>query len=428
MIGGAVQNIIALSDSVFLYHLSEADFAAMGFVGVFYLLIAAIGYGFSKGGQILIARRAGEGRPAEIGKTFYTLLYFELALALVLFLFMKYGCSYFFYWFVHSESIYLKSLAYLDYRSWGVFLSYAGVAIIALYTGVARTKFIIYDTLILAVVNIILNYGLIFGNFGLPAMGIAGAGLASTIAEAIAFVVFLIYIIFDKENRAYQLFRLPELDFNLIRKQLKLASPIVVQAIIGMGSWFVFFSIVENMGERPLAITNLGRMVYLVLSIPIWGFAAGINTIVSHFIGNHKRMAVLPMVWKTAKITFVSTMLISIPIISFPEFFLYPVLGSQDMSLITESRPVLYVILAILACFSISTVFFNGLSGTGATWMGLKIQFVWVLIYILSIYIVINYTRLGLEWAWATEIVYWLGVFYFTHRFLKNERWHTLKY
>ena len=44
MLGSAVQNVIALSDSVFLYHLSETDFAAIGFVGVFYLVIAAIGY------------------------------------------------------------------------------------------------------------------------------------------------------------------------------------------------------------------------------------------------------------------------------------------------------------------------------------------------------------------------------------------------
>ena len=57
ILGSAVQNVIALSDSVFLYHKSNDDFAAIGFVSVFYLIIAAIGYGFSKGGQIIIARR-----------------------------------------------------------------------------------------------------------------------------------------------------------------------------------------------------------------------------------------------------------------------------------------------------------------------------------------------------------------------------------
>ena len=63
MLGSAAQNIIVLSDNVFLYHYNSVDFAASGLVGVFYLIIASIGYGFSRGGQIIIARRMGEGRP-----------------------------------------------------------------------------------------------------------------------------------------------------------------------------------------------------------------------------------------------------------------------------------------------------------------------------------------------------------------------------
>ena len=81
MLGSAAQNVVALSDSVFLYHLSEVDFAAIGFVGVFYLVVAAIGFGFSKGGQIMIARRMGEGQKGEVGRTFYAMLYYEFALA-----------------------------------------------------------------------------------------------------------------------------------------------------------------------------------------------------------------------------------------------------------------------------------------------------------------------------------------------------------
>ena len=178
----------------FLYYRSEADFASIGFIGVFYLVVAAIGYGFSRGGQIIIARRMGENRVGEVGRTFYAMLYFELGLAIVMFLFMQFGCYYFFQLIIDSPVIFAKSLEYLEYRSWGVFFSYVGVAIIALYTGVARTGFIIVDTLILAVVNIILNYALIFGKWGFPEMGIAGAGLASTIAEVIAFIVFVTYI------------------------------------------------------------------------------------------------------------------------------------------------------------------------------------------------------------------------------------------
>ncbi|MEL6866463.1 MAG: MATE family efflux transporter [Bacteroidota bacterium] len=427
MLGSAVQNIIALSDSVFLYHLSEVDFAAIGFVSVFYLIVSAIGFGFSKGGQIMIARRAGENQAAEIGRTFYAMFYFELCLAIVMFLFMKFGCTYFFALFVNSDTVYLKSLEYIDYRAYGIFFSYAGVAIVALYTGVARPEFIIVDTIILAVVNIVLNYCLIFGYFGFPAMGIAGAGLASSIAEAISFIIFVIYILFDRQAVSYQLFKLPKIDIPLIRSQLKIGAPIVAQAVVGLGSWFVFFGIVENLGERQLAITNLVRMVYLCLSIPCWGFASGINTLVSNFIGQQKRQAVMPIIWKTAKLSWATTMILTLPVVLFPEAILYPLLGSEDMSLITDAQSIFYVLGGILFFFSIGGVYFNGLAGTGATYYGLKIQTYCAIFYLLYIYIEVEYTSGGLEWAWASEIFYWIIMLILMISYLRSKKWYELK-
>lgn len=428
MLGATAQNIIALTDGVFLYHLSESDFAAIGFVGAFYLTIAAIGFGFSRGGQILIARRMGEGRPDQVGRTFYAMLYFELGLALAMFLFMQFGDYYFFSLFANSDVIFYKTLEYLDYRSWGVFFSYAGVAIVALYTGVARPKFILVDTIILVIVNIILNYALIYGKWGLPEMGISGAGLASTIAEIVAFVVFIVYMFFDRYSESYRLFKLPEIDWELIKEQYKIAFPMVAQSIIGIGSWFVFLAIVENLGERELAITNLVRMVYLMLSVPCWGFGAGVNTLVSNFMGQGKKELIFPILWKTTKICLVSTLLISLPVIIFPKQILYPILGSQDMSLITEAQPIFYVLFVILILFTIAGTWFNGIIGTGATFLALKIQ-IWCAIgYLIYIYVVVNFTDSGLIWAWASEIFYWIAIIGFCYRYLKSKNLLNLEF
>jgi len=427
MIGGAVQNIIALSDSVFLFHRSEEDFAAIGFVSVFYLIIAAIGFGFSRAGQIVIARRCGERDFKEVGRNFWLLLYFELALSVVMFLFMWYGTPWFFALMVNSDIIYTKSLEYLEYRSFGVFFSYAGVALVALYTGIARTIFVLIDTLVLAVVNIILNYALIFGHFGFPEMGIAGAGLASTIAEVIAFILFICYMIFDRDTRKMRLWPLPSVDLPLMRVLFKIGLPMVAQAVVGLGSWFFFFSIIENLGERSLAVTNLVRIVYLCLSIPCWGFATGINTIVSNFIGSRKRMAVLPMIWKTAKISWLWTAILAIPAIFFPEHTLWPLLGKSDMSLIHEAQPIFYLLLAILSLFSVTTIYFNGLVGTGAAFFGLKIQMICVFFYLSIMYYVVEYTELDLIWAWASELVYWILIFVLVYRYLMSKVWYEME-
>lgn len=424
MLGSAVQNVVALTDSVFLYHHSETDFAAIGFVGVFYLVIAAIGFGFSKGGQIMIARRAGEADTEGVARSFRTLLTFSFILALGMFLFMQYGAEYVFRFFVQSDAIFQKSMAYLGPRSYGVFFSYLGVALIALYTGIARTAFIIIDTVILAVVNGVLNYVLIYGHFGFPELGIAGAGWASTIAEIVAFTAFVVYMFFDKYIRRFHLVNKPRLRLKLVGQLLGLSSPVVIQNIVGLGSWFVFFGLIENMGERALAISNVGRIVYLILSIPVWGYATGINTLVSQFIGMQKRQAVVPLILKTAKITLATTMIIALPVTLLPEIFLAPLFGGSDDTLLSDARPVLLLLVVILGLFSFGGIYFNGLTGTGATGRALFVQVICTAAYLGHVLIAVKVLDAGLLWVWGAEITYWLVALALTHIYLFSRSWY----
>jgi putative MATE family efflux protein len=427
MIGSAAQNIIALTDSVFLYHYSEIDFAAIGFVSVFYLVIAAIGYGFSRAGQIIIARRKGEGNIRGIEQAFFSLIQFEIGMAVGMFIILQYFPRWIFSWFIEDPQIMESSLAYIKYRSWGIFFSYTGVAIIALYAAIARTKFIMIDTLVLVVSNIILNYIFIFGYGNISEMGIAGAGLASTVAEGIAFICFAIYMFFD--NKALKLRRRHIIKPKLqsIKSQFRLGWPIVVQTSIGLGSWVFFFGIVENLGMRTLAVANIARIVYLILSIPAWGYSAGIHTLVSQFIGYRKRQAVIPIIWRTSFISFITTMIISLPVVLFPTFFLYPLLGGEDMSLIQEAKPVLVVVLAVMIIFSIGSIFFSGMTGTGATFYGLKVQAIITVVYLIYIYIAVNVFHGSLQLAWTSEILYWAAMLLTSVFYLRSKKWFGMK-
>lgn len=420
MIGSAAQNILTLSDSIFLYHNSEVEFAAIGFVGVFYLTINAIGYGFSKGGQIIIANKAGKLDKLGIRQHFQALGIFEVILATIMFLFMYFGSEWFFGLFLQNEQVYHASLEFIKYRSFGVFFSYLGVTLIAFYTGIARTRFIMYETLFLLIINGILNYALIFGKWGFPAMGIAGSALASTLAEAAGSLVFLGYLYFDKNIKELKLFSKPVLNFSHIKEQYKLAGPIVIQNFIGLGSWFLFFSIVEDMGERPLAISNLVRIVYLILSIPCWGFCSATNTIIGNLMGQRHAESILPTMHRTAAICFIFTMSLALPILAWPKFFLYPLLGKQDMSIISEAQPTFIILMIIVSLFSIISIYVNGIAGVGATIYGLMIQILAAIFYIGGIYYVVDFAHGSLNMAWSTEILFWIvqliGVIWFFSR------------
>ena len=157
------------------------------------------------------------------------------------------------------------------------------------------------------------------------------------------------------------------------------------------------------------------------------GFSTGINSHVSGFIGNQKRKAVMPIIFKTSKVSLALTLLISLPILIFPKFFLYPLLGSEDMSLITDAQNVFYVLIVILIIFAVAAIYFNGLTGTGATFYGLKLQIIGLVVYLGLIYFVIHHSNLSIEWAWASEIIYWLLILGMSIFYMKSGKWQSLK-
>ncbi len=428
MLGSATQNIIVLCDNVFLYHYDQLDFAAIGIVGSFYLIIASIGFGFSRGGQILMARKYGEKSLNLIGKYFQSLILFEFLMAAFIFLLIHYFAEPLFRYLLESEDIIQRCLVYIKYRSYGIFFSFIGVSLIALYTGVARNSFILYDTLLLAISNVVLNYVFIFGALGIPEMGIKGAAIASTLSEIIAFVAFVIYIIWDKENRPYKLFNFSGINWSSIRTNFSISFPILAQSVLGIGAYFLFFTWLENRSQEDLKISNLIRNVYLILSIPSWGYATGINTIVSYFIGKSKRQAVEPLTLKTSILNIFSTTLIAAPILIFPEFFLYPLYGGEGgIELIRQAKPLLLLLIPILALYSIGSIYHNSIIGTGHTKTALWLQAIVTVLYLIYCYFAIKVLNLSLMSIWSGEFIYWGGLLLLSVFYLKSKKWFIKK-
>lgn len=147
---------------------------------------------------------------------------------------------------ISSNEILDYCYEYLYYRSYGVFFSYLGVALIALYTGIAQPKIILFDTLVLTISNIILNYVFVFGKWGAPAMGIGGSALASTLSEVIAFVVFIAYIVYKRAYKTYHLLDFTTINLRRIYECFSISFPIVIQSALGLGSYFLFLRLLKT--------------------------------------------------------------------------------------------------------------------------------------------------------------------------------------
>lgn len=421
MLGSLAQNIITLTDTIFLGRVGETEQGACGLISIYYLVFVMVGLGISRGAQIMIARRAGQQKYDEISALTHNLLYLQIFAASILFLFLYLASPTILWLFIESKDIYDASLAYLNYRIVGLFFSFGAFVLMALYTSIGKTKVIAWITAVLCSVNVFLNYSLIFGEFGFPKMGIEGAALASTIAEAIAGLGGIIYIYFDKNVQPYHLFQLSRPNKQMLSKMFTTSTPLVLQYLIGLGGWFIFFSLIEKMGAQALAASVVLKIIYTIYSIPAWGFGSAVNAVVSNIIGQKLYKDVFVAINKTTVLSASLTLISCVSLLIFPD----AILGafSKEPAVIELAKEVTWVIISIAVSCSISVVIFNGFMGTGATMISLIIEVFAVICYLSYGYIIIHFFNLGLSYVWGAEMLYWVLLAIITWGYLQTGRW-----
>ena len=227
--GNLAQTLITLTDTAFLGRVSGIALAASMMAGIYYYVYSTLAWGFSMGIQIIVARRLGENRLERIGVIFEHGLVFVTILSSALFLIQHFFNQQILANVIQSGNIYRSALEYMDYRHYGIIFVCFNFLFRALYIGLGHTKVISYSTLIMAVVNIFLDYALIFGHFGFPQMGVGGAAFASVCAEVSAFLFFIIYTLCVLPLKNYTLFYFHKLEGWLMKSLLRLALPTMFQ-------------------------------------------------------------------------------------------------------------------------------------------------------------------------------------------------------
>lgn len=403
MLGNMAQTIINFTDTAFLGRLGVIALGASMLAGLFYFVFTTIATGFTIGIQIIIARRFGEGNHGRIGVIFQHGSIFVLILGLILFSILYIFSDHLLLWLIDSPNIYDASLEYINYRQFGIIFVCFNFLYRALYVGISNTKVITYSTIIMAVVNIFLDYCLIFGNFGFPEMGIGGAALASFCAEVSAFTFFTIYSYITLRNKDYGMFKLHRLESELMGRILKLATPTMIQKLFSFSVWFIFFILIEKMGETATGISSIVRSVYMILITPCFAFATTTNTVVSRIIGEGHSDQVFSTINKILK----NCLLCTIPIMILVAIFPIQIarIYTDDLNLAQLVVPSIYVICFGTIFQGIGNAYFEAVSGTGNTSAALYLEAVILVIYVAFIWAMTHLTT-RVELVWTAEILY----------------------
>jgi len=415
------QNIINVTDTAFLGHVSEVALGASAIAGMFYIAVYIVGFGFSQGAQILIGRRNGERDYAKIGLIFNNGLLFNLLLSVIVFMFSYFQMPTIINFLVKSENIYNAVFEYLDWRIYGFFFAFFNIMFRSLYVGITKTRVLTVSAIITSLSNVFFDYALIFGNFGFPELGIAGAAIASVIAECVTFLFLLAYTIFKMDTKRYALFMFSKIDWKVIKQMLSLSVFIMFQFFISTSTWFLFFIFIERMGERPLAITNIGRSLYMLLMIPGIALSTTVNTLVSNLIGAGRKSEVLPFINRMVKVSLILVVPIMTFTFAFPELFAQ--IYTEDANLIRACIPVMRVVSIAMVFCAVGNIIFNSVSGTGNTRTAFLIEFITMFFYIAYIYYTAIISPSSTEIVWLSEFVYWVLIGGFGYFYLKKGNW-----
>lgn len=203
-------------------------------------------------------------------------------------------------------------------------------ALASFLIGQGRVKLVMKVTLISNLLNILLDFILIFGvGESIPAMGATGAAIATGVAQMVQALVLLVIFLRPCHRKAYGTgiwhFK-PKLFWQIFQ----VGCPRAVSDMMALSAWCVLSQIVARMSEAHSTIFSIGDSFYTLFAFSFWGVQRGITAVVSNYIGANRDELVDQCLKSGFKIILIMMMVFSIPLLFFPEVLVRQFLSEQS--------------------------------------------------------------------------------------------------
>jgi len=325
---------------------------------------------------------------------------------------------------VADPRAYPEEISFLKIRIMGLPFLYLFQMGNAFLVGSLNSRYLMIGFIFEAGVNILLDFLLIKGRFGFPALGFNGAAVASVIAEFVGFVVVLIVLYKTGLKKQYGLLRSFAYDKIITKQILKISAPLMLQYVISVTTWLVFFILIESLhDDTAKAISNTMRNVFGLTGVFVWAFASTCNVMVSNLMGQKKEDKVIQAINKITLLSIGFCFFMCLLVNIFPATF-FAVFG-QGPEFVQQGIPVLRVVSIGLMFMSVANVWLNGVTGTAKTKMNLFIEIIAITVYLVYTWYFIKMNYISLAMAWSNELVYWFTIFIISFIYLRSGRWKT---
>ncbi len=361
IIGGMVsQNILNLVDTAMVGTLGDAALAAVGLGGFANFMFMALILGVSTGVQVLSARRKGQGQLERMALPLNGGLFLVLLAAPLLTVVLYVLLPDIYPWLNSDPEVIEQGVPYLRWRLLAITVVGCNFAFRGYWNAVDLSRLYMGTLLVMHATNIFLNWVLIFGNLGAPAMGAAGAGLASAISTAIGLSIY-IWLGLRHARHAGFLEGLPS-STDLV-SLLKLSLPTGIQQLFFSTGFVILFWIIGQIGTRELAGASVLVNLLLVALLPGLGLGLAASTLVGQAMGRGEPEDAAQWGWDVTKVGALLMAALGLPVVIVPD----PIIGIfiHDPATLAVTRLPAQFMGATMALEGLGMIMMHALLGAG---------------------------------------------------------------
>ncbi len=278
-------------------------------------------------------------------------------------------CKPLFQLFPHEPSVIVQEIAYYQVLSIGSFIFLLTCVIPTFWTGRGKTHFVLFVSALITVCNIPLNYIMIFGKCGLPAMGVRGAAWGTILSELIGIAIYVIFLFLPKTRRIFNTGDC-KLNWSLMKRMLRFGVPNGINLASDLIAFNTFSLLLGCYGAAVHEGASIAFGINNIAFCPI----IGISTTASILVGQAVGAKTIPLARKSVRsclyIATLYNLLIIILFTVFQDWVMAPFIRQGDAAqaeAIQAARIMLYFICAYLFFDGFNLVFSNALRGAGDT-------------------------------------------------------------
>lgn len=372
IIANSFWNLQLTIDRIFLGNYStESLGAAIAVMGVFWTPMALLQQ-TSAYLTTFVAQYYGAKEYKMIGPAFWQSIHISVVGGF-LFLLLIPAAGQIFEWFGHTESLRQLEIDYFTALCYSAMPTAIVAAASSFFTGLGNTKTIIGINCVGLVANFVLDYLLISGNFGFPAMGIAGAGYATAIGTWIA-AFYGIYLVFKKkQEQEFGLRSGWKFDGELLKRYLKFGLPSGFQWALEGLAFTVFLIFIGRMADGSAALASSGIVVTIMMLaiLPALGVAQAAAVLVSQHLGEKNPEKAEEDTWSGLQVAWMYIVVIGASFLLIPSFYLSWFYNSEDPQMwaqVSTTVPHLLMFVALFIIFDTMNLIFSfALKGAGDT-------------------------------------------------------------